>query len=199
LKIYSRVLCVSDLHAPYCHIDIITYLKALKKKYKPDLVVLLGDELDYHAMSFHDSDPDLDSAGIELCKGINIMKGVFRVFPEAKVLESNHGSMKYRKAKHHGMPRHLIKTYMDVLDSPDEWSWHPSLKIKTPRGFVLFKHQFSANSILESQRRGLSIVQGHHHSQLDIRYWATIKSKPNALYYPMRLLKKASPNYSLCS
>jgi hypothetical protein len=109
MKKYKSILCISDLHFPYSHKDSLKFLEAIKKKYKPDKVVCLGDELDYHAMSFHDSDPDLDSAGRELEKGLAYMQGLMSLFPACDVLESNHGSLFYRKAKHHGMPRHLLK------------------------------------------------------------------------------------------
>ncbi|MCK8363719.1 metallophosphoesterase, partial [Erwinia amylovora] len=62
------ILVVSDLHAPFNHPDSVAFLKAIKAKYKPTRVILTGDEVDFHAISFHDSDPDLDSAGKELEK-----------------------------------------------------------------------------------------------------------------------------------
>ena len=46
----------------------------LKKKYKPDKVIHIGDEVDKHAMSFHDSDPDLPSAGDELRMSLPLIK-----------------------------------------------------------------------------------------------------------------------------
>jgi len=61
-KVYSSVLIVSDLHTPYNHVDSVKFLAAIKKKYDPfDKVILSGDEVDYHALSFHDHDPDLSS------------------------------------------------------------------------------------------------------------------------------------------
>ena len=41
-------------------------LKLLKKKYKPDTVVNIGDEMDWHSISFHDSHPGLYSPSHEL-------------------------------------------------------------------------------------------------------------------------------------
>ena len=69
---YDRILCISDLHIQAHHPQSFDFLKALKKKIKPDLVVNGGDELDKHALSFHDSDPDLPSAGDELRISKNI-------------------------------------------------------------------------------------------------------------------------------
>ena len=59
---YKSVLVISDLHIPYHHPDAFEFLKALKKKYKPDLVVNIGDEIDQHSISMHDSNPDLPSS-----------------------------------------------------------------------------------------------------------------------------------------
>ena len=36
---YKSILCISDLHIPYHHPQAFDFLKALKKKIKPDLIV----------------------------------------------------------------------------------------------------------------------------------------------------------------
>ena len=71
----------SDLHIPYHHPESFDFLKAIKKKYKDiDLVVNIGDELDQHALSFHDTDPDLPSAGDELQISRNYIKELEKMF-----------------------------------------------------------------------------------------------------------------------
>lgn len=62
----KSILVISDQHYPYNHPDIYAFLKALKDKYEPDRVINIGDELDYHAISFHDHHPDLLAPGDEL-------------------------------------------------------------------------------------------------------------------------------------
>ena len=57
------ILIISDTHCPYHHEDLIPFLTAIKKKYKPDRVVHIGDETDKHGLNFHGQDPDLPSAG----------------------------------------------------------------------------------------------------------------------------------------
>jgi hypothetical protein len=168
----SRILVIPDLHFPYAHIDCLNFLSAIKKKYKPTRIILLGDELDFHALSFHDKDPDLDSAGRELEKSLGYMETLIKMFPSADVMESNHGSMFYRKAKHHGMPRHLLKSYNEVLNAPKSWKWHKELIITLPNGGrCKFVHGVSANVLVASQSVGMSLVQGHHHSLFELRYW----------------------------
>ena len=40
----KRILIISDTHCPYHHPDLIPFLKSLKKKYKPDRIIHIGDE-----------------------------------------------------------------------------------------------------------------------------------------------------------
>jgi hypothetical protein len=170
----SRILIVPDLHFPYCHVDALDFLHKIKKNLCPTRIICLGDELDYHAMSFHDSDPDLESSGRELALGLGYIDTLHELFPKMDLLHSNHGSMAYRKAKHHGMPRHLLKSYNDVLGVPtDDWRWHGELILELPNGLKCkFVHGISANILAASQSCGMSLVQGHHHSLFELRYWS---------------------------
>ena len=107
----SSVLVISDLHIPYHHQDSFEFLKALKKKYKPDLVVNIGDELDHHAISMHEHNPDLMSAGDELRKSKHYIKELEKIFPEMKIVHSNHSSLVYRRALKYGLPKDYLKSY----------------------------------------------------------------------------------------
>ena len=62
----KRILVISDMHIPYHHKDSIKFLKEIKKEFKPDRIVNIGDSIDFHNISMHDSNPDLPSAGDEL-------------------------------------------------------------------------------------------------------------------------------------
>ena len=79
----KKVLIIPDTHIPYSHPDYIKFLSYLKDKYKPEIVCHLGDELDYHAISFHDSDSSLFSADKELDKAIiELQEGLHKLFPK---------------------------------------------------------------------------------------------------------------------
>lgn len=129
-----RILVIPDLHFPYCHPDALDFIHKIVKLMSPSRVICLGDELDYHAMSFHNSDPDLDSAGVELLKAIGYISHLKSICPKMDLLDSNHGSMAYRKAKFNGMPRHLIKSYREVLEVDNDWNWHDQLILSFPNG-----------------------------------------------------------------
>jgi len=102
------------------------------------------------------------------------------MFPVMDLLDSNHGSMVFRKAKHHGIPRHYIKSYNDVLEVGDGWKWHNDLVLTLPDGQQVYVHHGkSADAIKTSQAMSMSHVCGHHHNSFGIKYWAN----PNGLYF----------------
>ncbi len=177
-------MCISDLHFPYAHKDSIEFLKAIKKKYKPDKIVCLGDEIDQHALSYHESNPDLDSAGPELRRSQDCLRPLFRLFPDVDLLSSNHGDMVYRKSITAGIPRHCIKSYGEILGAPKGWKWHIDLTLKMSDGnLVFFHHGKSADILKASQAMSMCMVQGHYHEKFDIRYWGN----PTGLYWGMQI------------
>lgn len=169
----SRILVVPDCHFPYCHPDTLNFLNKLRHTLNPSRIICLGDELDYHALSFHESDNDLHSAGQELSLALGYIDTLHEIFPRMDLLHSNHGSMAFRKAKHAGMPRHLLKSYNDVLCVPEQdWKWHERLIITLPDGSkCCFSHSMGADVLKASQLIGMSLVQGHHHNSFEVRYW----------------------------
>lgn len=180
----SRVLLISDMHVPYHHPDTVDFLKHLKEKYKPTRVICLGDELDKHSLSYHDSDPDLPSAGDELRRSLPIIQEVYNLFPKMDIIESNHGSLVYRKAKTHGIPKHYIKSYNDVLGVGNGWRWCFDLTITLPNGQKCYFHHGKTNNVTKlSQMMGMNAVQGHYHEAFKIDYWGN----PNGLFWGMQI------------
>lgn len=177
-----RILVISDLHVPYHHPDAFAFLKALKKQFKPTRIINIGDEIDNHGISFHDSDPDLLSPGDELLESIYYIGQLEKIFPEMDLVHSNHGSLSYRRGKAGGIPRHFLKDYADVLEVGPGWQWHEEILVKVhPRQEILFRHQFAADISKDVGRLGCSLVQGHHHSRFEIMY----NSSPRSLNWGM--------------
>lgn len=180
----ERILFISDMHIPYNHPKLLPFLEGLKVRYDPTRVICLGDEVDKHAMSFHDSDPDLPSAGDELLRALPIIKDVESLFPIVDVIDSNHGSMVYRKAKAHGIPRRYIRSYNDVLGVGEGWQWHMDLTLDMSpwdKPDVYVHHGKSNKAIRTSQAMSMSHVCGHFHESFGIEFWAN----PKGLYFGM--------------
>ena len=179
----QTILVISDLHLPYEHPDTLKFLTAIKKQYKPTDVVQIGDEVDYHALSFHDSDPDLPSAGQELDEAVKKLKAYTKLFPKVTVIESNHGSMVLRKALANGMPKKVLKSYNEILEAPKGWKWKFDHKIKTTLGTVYFCHGKSGAAGRLASQYGMSCVQGHYHEKAQITYIST----PDKLMFDMHV------------
>lgn len=179
----SRVLLISDLHIPYHHQDAIAFLLHLKEKYNPTRVICLGDEVDGHALSFHDSDPDLPSAGDEIRQALPVIAELFKIFPEMDILESNHGSLVWRKAKVFGIPKHYIKSYNEVLGVDSGWKWSFDLTVDLPNGQKCYMHHGKTSNIIQlSQQMGMNALQGHYHETFKIDYWGN----STGLYWGMQ-------------
>ena len=172
---YKKVMVIGDMHIPYHHKESMSFLRALKKKYKGfDLVVNIGDELDQHAISMHDSDPDLPSAGDELKLAKKHVKELEKIFPDMTLVDSNHSSLVYRRALKYGLPKAYLKHYNEFLGvSPTRWKWVQDLTITLNDGSrCFFTHGMSANVLQVAQKYGMHTVQGHYHSKASIQYFS---------------------------
>lgn len=169
----QRILLVSDMHLPYGHQDTLPFLAYLKAKYKPTRVICLGDELDKHSLSFHSHDPDLASPSDELARALPTIKQLKKMFTKMDILESNHGSLAYRRAKANGIPRGYLKSYNDVLGVDSDWVWHYEMTITLPNGNKVYLHHGKAADIKKlSTSLGMCAVSGHYHQTFKVDYWA---------------------------
>lgn len=164
---------ISDLHCPYQHPDAVRFLTACKTKYKPDTVICIGDEVDFHALSYHESNPDLPSAGDELLQAIIALQPIYKLFPKCTVIESNHGSMVLRKALTGGIPSAALKNYNDVLEAPKGWKWVDDNIVNTELGPIYFCHGKAAAAGRLASQYGMSTIQGHFHEKAQIHYIST--------------------------
>lgn len=184
MKANESILVISDLHAPYFHPDTIAFLRKVKAEIRPDKVVLIGDEIDLHSLSFHPKDADLAAAGDEFKSAIQKLKPIYDLFPEANIVDSNHGSLVYRKALYHGLPRRVFKSYREMIEAPAGWHWSFDLTIKLPNGSSVYLHHGKTAGYAKlSKNMSMNCVQGHFHSRFEIIYWAN----PQGLFWDMRV------------
>jgi len=176
------ILMVPDLHIPYEHPDALEFIKAVKKSYTPNLVINLGDMLDFHAISFHDNDPDLLSAGDELELSVKKIAEWEKVIPEQYIVGSNHGDLPLRKFLANGIPKDLIKSYNDIYEVGEKWKFVDDLTIETesihlPDLYVA--HGIRKNALQVAQQRGQRFICGHFHEDFSIKY----AGNPNSLIW----------------
>jgi hypothetical protein len=140
----------------------------------------MGDEQDAHALNYHEHDPDCPGAGDELKETIKALQPLYKLFTSVEVCESNHGSMVWRRALTHGIPRAVFKSSREQIEAPQGWRWHEHIILKASSGEdIYFHHGKSATPGKLARNMGMCAVEAHFHSKFEIHYCAT----PNKLYW----------------
>lgn len=165
-----RVLTISDTHAPFAHPGALDFLAGLKKEYKPDEVVHLGDEIDGHGWSRHHRHPDAPGQGDELRQAIAWMQELYKLFPKVKVCNSNHNTRAYRTASRAGLPLGYLQATHEVLKAPKTWVWADQWQLDG----VLYAHGEGFSGINAARTAAISlrsnVVIGHIHSNAGVQY-----------------------------
>ena len=172
------VVIIADSHIPHEHCDYLSFIKAVKAKYSSQrpLMLHIGDELDFHAISFHDSDQELLSAGDELELSIERLQAWVKAFPDLMLLESNHGSLVFRKMKANGIPIRVLKPLQELYNAPN-WSWWHDILLETNNGNVYLCHGKKSGYGAMAKEMGISAVQGHFHQRLEVSWHHRIGHK----------------------
>lgn len=164
------ILFIGDMHIPYHHKDSFKFLAALKKKYKPHLVVSVGDLADFHDISFHESDPELMSAGYELAALRKYAAVLEKLFPDMYIVGSNHGDLPARKAFSAKMPKSLLRPYSEIYGVGKGWKFVDDLELVWEGDTLYVAHGISKNGLKLAMQRGVCVAQGHWHSDARIDY-----------------------------
>lgn len=171
----NTVLVISDLQIPFEHKDALAFLRWVKGRYKPNKVVNIGDEVDMHALSDYDHDPDGYSAGHELEKSLERLKAYYKMFPDTLVCTSNHTARPFRRAHKFGIPKAYLKEYHEFLKAPAGWKWADFHIIDGVR----YEHGEGQSGPLGALKAALRNMQptviGHLHSHAGIQYTANSK------------------------
>jgi len=162
----SNTLIIGDLHAPFIKEGYLEFCKSVYKKHNCSNVIFIGDLIDNHFSSFHESDPDGMGAGQELCKAIKELEKWYEAFPVAKVCIGNHDAIPARKAFSSGLSKRWIKSIGEVLDF-DGWQYAEEWFIND----VLYVHGTGRKARNRCKDDFMSVVQGHYHSESYIEYF----------------------------
>lgn len=167
----ARVLCISDLQAPFEHKDYLAFLIRVQRKYRCNQVVCIGDEIDHHALGDYDHDPDGYSAGHELQKAIDHLTPYYKAFPKVLLCESNHTARIFKRAMKAGIPIKYMRDFKDVIGAPSGWQWAEKWKIDG----VVYKHGCGysgyAGALNAAKDEKLSCVIGHLHADAGVLFW----------------------------
>jgi hypothetical protein len=128
----GNILIISDPHLPYEHKDTFDFLWAIKKKYKTKTILSVGDMIDHHTGSYHETEPDAYSPEEEYRQARKKLLVLQQMFPKMIITNGNHDELPKRKLKTIGLSPQMVSDYNKLYDLKPGWEWKR-------------KHEFSAN------------------------------------------------------
>ncbi len=170
----ENVLVIGDPHIPFIKDGYLKYCKEIELKYNCSKVLIIGDLLDNHAGSFHESDPDGMSAGDELSISEKMIYEMYEMFPNSMVCLGNHDLIPDRKAFSAGISKKWIKRIDEILTLPN-WIFAEEFMING----VLYTHGTGRKARQRCIQEFTSIVQGHYHSDT---YYETFVSEHKLMF-----------------
>lgn len=157
----KNVLVIGDLHEPFCLPDYLAFCQRVQREYKTTHTIFIGDIIDNHYSSYHETDPDGYSAGEELKRATDRLAKWHKAFPNADVCIGNHDRMASRKVFSAGLSQSWLRNINEVLQVPT-WNFHTSFvydKVKYIHGDKRVTARTAA------LRSGQNSVQGHRHNE----------------------------------
>lgn len=171
LEVKKNVLVIGDLHLPFTLEGYLEHCIKVYKKYNCDTVVFIGDILDLHFTSYHETSTEGYGATQEHDLAVEMLRKWYKAFPKAYVTIGNHDALIYRKAMSAGISKRWIQNYSQVLGTPG-WEWVTDVVIDD----VLYTHG-TTNAYTKAKQNLMSTVQGHLHSQAGIQFYVGAKSR----------------------
>jgi hypothetical protein len=167
IKAENRVLCIGDLHEPFC---LDGYLEFCIKTYAENncnRLVFIGDLVDNHYSSYHETDSDALGGLDELEYAIKKLSKWYKAFPDADVTLGNHDRIIIRKAQSSNIPSKWIKEFKDVLETPN-WRFVTDVYIDGVR----YVHGDKSSAAKTAAKRDMvSTVSGHFHTQMYVEWF----------------------------
>lgn len=175
VKKRNTVLIIADRHSPFTKEGYLQHCIDIRKEYKCNKFIDIGDETDNCALSDYEKDPDGLSAGNEYIAALKDMQKWYKAFPKVDVCIGNHSARIFRKSRSAGIPKQMLKSYEEIWKAPKGWNWAESWEIDD----VHYTHgtglsgQGSALKLALQYRQ--NCVIGHVHSVAGINYSASKK------------------------
>jgi hypothetical protein len=135
------------------------FCKEMEYAWDCNKVVFIGDVIDNHYSSYHETDADGLGGGDELSLAKSKIALWYEQFPKATVTIGNHDRIIMRKAQTSNIPKAWIKEYKEVLETPG-WDFTERVVIDD----VQYMHGEGKKAHIRAQKDGQSTVQGHHHA-----------------------------------
>jgi len=156
----SNVLVIGDLHEPFCLDSYLDWCLQQYHAYNCTEVVFIGDIIDNHYSSYHETDANGLGGLDELELAIKRISRWYKAFPVATVIIGNHDRIIMRKAQTSAIPSKWIKSYKEVLEVPN-WEFVERYE----KDDVQYIHGEGGTARTKCRADMMNTVQGHLHTQ----------------------------------
>ena len=167
----GRVLVIGDLHCPFDLDGYLNFCKQVHSKYDCNRVVFIGDVIDNHYSSYHETDPDGLGGRDELDCAVEKLAAYYAAFPDAYVTIGNHDRLVMRKAMSSNVPKRWIRSYAEVLNT-QSWIFTDYVDIDG----VQYIHGENGTAKSRAVLEMTSVVQGHRHTEM-YTHWGFGKNR----------------------
>ncbi|MBV1928703.1 MAG: metallophosphoesterase [Gammaproteobacteria bacterium] len=165
-KVIENVLVIGDLHEPFCLDGYLDFCKEMYIKYRCNRVVFIGDIIDNHYSSYHETDAEGMGGKYELEQAVKKIAKWYKAFPVADVTLGNHDRIIIRKAQSSNIPNKWLKEFSDVLETPN-WNYCTEVVYNNVR----YVHGDKSSAAKTAYKRDMiSTVSGHFHTQFYVEW-----------------------------
>tara|TARA_R100000900_G_scaffold28666_3_gene22520 strand:+ start:5603 stop:6499 length:897 start_codon:yes stop_codon:yes gene_type:complete len=161
----KNVLIIGDIHEPFSLPGYLQFVRKIQERYDCGTVVFIGDVIDNHYASYHETETTALGSDNELLWAIDKIQEWYSVFPKAYVTIGNHDRMAFRKAKTSGVSSKWVRDYDEVLGTPG-WNFVEEIEIDN----VNYNHGEGGTAKTKMKNELQSQVQGHLHAQAYIEF-----------------------------
>tara|TARA_R100000458_G_C8251909_1_gene228704 strand:- start:26 stop:745 length:720 start_codon:yes stop_codon:yes gene_type:complete len=155
-----NVLVIGDLHEPFCLDSYLDFCLQQQRIHNCTDIVFIGDIIDNHYSSYHETSADGMGGADELELAIKRIARWYNAFPVATVIIGNHDRMIMRKAQTSAIPSKWIKSYKEVLEVPN-WNFVERYELDG----VQYIHGEGGTARSKCRADMMNTVQGHLHTQ----------------------------------
>lgn len=160
---------IGDTHLPFEREGYLEFCRDTFKREGVTRVIHIGDLVDHHALSFHESEPGLKGANGEYFDARDRLKPWFEAFPKLTLVHGNHDLIPARQVKKIGIdPDIYMRPISEVYGFPPGWDVVEKIIIDG----VVYHHGKTSTGVNgfrnDAIKRMQCSVSGHNHGNWGI-------------------------------
>ncbi len=171
----GNVGIIGDTHLPFEHKDYLDFCYETFDRFAVSKIIHIGDLVDGHAWSYHESSPNGYAALKEAEIAQKKVDKWTATFPNVTMMLGNHDLLVARKMQTAGLPTKFLKEFADMWNLPKGWDVVFDYELDD----VYYFHgtgssgQYAAFNRAKEMRQ--SVVMGHVHHSAHVIYSSNLR------------------------